>query len=108
MRVQRDCEEILDSLLLHGHPFDVPDDPDLHDVLDAVLLKVIHQYGDHLSGAFGAMFKRNPVDHILRFLDETSSPWENLMLVASMPPQVFLKAFVQVATTQNLFEIIKG
>ncbi|MBN1248327.1 MAG: Lycopene cyclase [Anaerolineae bacterium] len=108
MRVQKDCEEILDSLLLHGHPFDVPDDPDLYDVLDAVLLKVIHQHGDHLKGAFGAMFKRNPIEHILRFLDETSSPWENLMLIASMPPAVFLKAFVQVATSENLFDLMKG
>jgi lycopene beta-cyclase len=108
MRVQKDCEEIIDSLLLHGHPFDVPDDPDLYDVLDAVLLKVIDHHGDHLKTAFGAMFKRNPVDHILRFLDESSTPWENLMLIASMPPQVFLKAFLQVATTENLFEIMKG
>jgi lycopene beta-cyclase len=108
MRVQKDCEEIIDSLLLHGHPFDVPDDPDLYDVLDAVLLKVIDQHGDHLQRAFGAMFKRNPIDHILRFLDETSTPWENLMLISSMPPQVFLKAFLQVATTENLFDIMKG
>lgn len=108
MRVQKDAEEIIDSLLLHGHPFDVPDDPDLYDVLDAVMLKVIHQHGDHLKTAFGAMFRRNPIDHVLRFLDESSSPWENLMLVASMPPPLFLKAFLQVATKENLFEIMKG
>jgi lycopene beta-cyclase len=108
MRVQKDAEEIIDSLLLHGHPFDVPDDPDLYDVLDAVMLKVIHQHGDHLKTAFGAMFRRNPIDHVLRFLDESSSPWENLMLVASMPPQLFLKAFLQVATKENLFDIMKG
>lgn len=108
MRVQRDCEEILDSLLLHGHPFDVPDDPDLYDLLDAVMLKVIHRHGDHVRTAFGALFRRNPIDTILRFLDESATPWENLMLVGSLPPPIFLKAFLQVATTENLFDIIKG
>jgi lycopene beta-cyclase len=108
MRVQKDCQEIIDSLLLHGHPFDVPDDPDLHDVLDAVLLRVMAQDGGHLQGAFGEMFRRNPIELILRFLDESSSPWENFMLVASMPPALFLKAFVGVATQQNLFDIMKG
>ncbi|MGC9467449.1 MAG: lycopene cyclase family protein [Anaerolineae bacterium] len=108
MRVQKDSEEVLDSLLLYGHPFEIPDDPDLYDILDAVLLKVIAQHGEHLKVAFGAMFDRNPIHHILRFLDESSSPWENLMLVASMPPQIFLKAFLQVATSENLFDIVKG
>jgi len=108
MRVQRDCEEILDSLLLHGHPFDVPDDPDLHDVLDAVLLRVMAQNGDRVQHAFARMFRRNPVDLILRFLDETSSPWDNLMLITSMPPAIFAKAFVEVATHQNLWDIMKG
>jgi lycopene beta-cyclase len=108
IRVQKDCEEMIRSLLLYGHPFDVPDDPDVHDVLDAVLLKVIAQRGDHIQSAFGALFKRNAIDQILRFLDESSSPGENLRLIASMPPGAFIKAFVQVATSGNLLDIMKG
>lgn len=107
MRVHRDCAEILDSLLLHGHPFNVSDDPDLHDVLDAVLRVIAHN-GDHVQRAFARMFKRNPADLILRFLDEASSPWENLMLIASMPPTLFAKACMEVATQQNLWDIMKG
>lgn len=108
MRVQKDSEEIVESLLLHGHPFDVPDDPDLYDVLDAVMLKVMDTQGDHIKKAFTAMFKRNPVDHILRFLDEEATPWQNLMLVATMPPQVFLHALLKVSARENLFDIMKG
>jgi lycopene beta-cyclase len=108
MRVQKDSEEIVESLLLHDHPFDVPDDPDLYDVLDAVMLKVMDTQGDHIETAFTSMFKRNPVDHILRFLDEEATPWQNLMLVATMPPQVFLHAFLKVSLRENLFEIMKG
>jgi lycopene beta-cyclase len=108
MRVQKDSEEIVESLLLHGHPFDVPDDPDLYDVLDAVMLKVMDTRGDHIERAFTAMFKRNPVDHILRFLDEEATPLQNLMLVATMPPQVFVHAFLKVSLRENLREIMKG
>jgi lycopene beta-cyclase len=108
MRVQKDSDEIVESLLLHGHPFDVPDDPDLYDVLDAVMLKVMDTHGDHIKHAFTSMFKRNPVDHILRFLDEEASPWQNLMLVATMPPQVFMHAFFKVSLRENLFDLMKG
>jgi len=108
MRVQKDSEDIVESLLLHGHPFDVPDDPDLYDVLDAVMLKVMDTRGDHIERAFTTMFRRNPVDHILRFLDEEATPLQNLMLLATMPPQVFLHAFLKVSLRENLREIMKG
>ncbi len=108
MRIQEDSEEIVDSLLLYGHPFRVPDDPDLYDVLDAVMLEVMQKHGDFLKTAFGAMFKRVPAKHILRFLDEEATPWENLMLVASLPPRLFVQALLQVLTHQQLSEIIKS
>jgi lycopene beta-cyclase len=76
--------------------------------LDAVMLKVMDTRGDYIQNAFTAMFKRNPINHILRFLDEEASPWQNLMLVATMPPQVFLHAFLKVSFRENLFEIMKG
>jgi lycopene beta-cyclase len=108
IRVQKDCREIVDSLLLHGHPFDVPDDPDLHDILDAVLLRVIARQGHQVQSAFGMMFRRNPIESILRFLDESSTPGENLRVIASMPPGTFVKALYQLATSGTLLDIMKG
>jgi lycopene beta-cyclase len=108
MRIQEDADEIVESMLLYGHPFEVPDDPDLYDILDAVLLEVIERHGDHIQVAFSEMFRRNPVRQILRFLDEKASPWENLMLVASLPPQFFVNALLQVVTHQSLFEIMES
>ena len=92
VRVQKDSAGIVDSLLLYGHPFDVPEDPDLYDLLDAVMLQVMERHGEHIQRAFTAMFRRNPVDHIFNFLDESASPWENLLLISSLPPQLFLRA----------------
>jgi hypothetical protein len=38
------------------------------------------------------MFQRNPVEHIFNFLDESATPWENLLLVSSLPPQLFVRS----------------
>jgi lycopene beta-cyclase len=92
VRVQKDSAGIVDSLLLYGHPFDVPEDPDLYDLLDAVMLQVMEQHGEHIQRAFTAMFQRNPVEHIFNFLDESATPWENLLLVSSLPPQLFIRS----------------
>lgn len=92
VRVQKDSAGIVDSLLLYGHPFDVPEDPDLYDLLDAVMLQVMEHHGQHIQHAFTAMFQRNPVDHIFNFLDESATPWENLLLVSSLPPQIFVRS----------------
>ncbi|HNT78546.1 MAG TPA: lycopene cyclase family protein, partial [Anaerolineae bacterium] len=108
MRVQKDSDEIVKSMLLYGSPFDAPDDPDLYDVLDAVLLKVMQENGEHIKAAFTAMFERNPIDLILRFLDEEATPAENLGLITSMSSSVFVKAAMQVATHENLLDIMKG
>lgn len=108
VRIQEDSDEIVESLLLYGHPFAVPDDPDLYDILDAVMLQVMQQHGAHVKTAFTALFKRSPVEYILRFLDEESTLWENLMLVSSMPPQLFILAFFKVLSRQNIFDIMAG
>lgn len=108
MRVQKDSDAIVQSMLLYGSPFDAPDDPDLYDVLDAVLLKVMQEDGGHIKEAFTVMFQRNPIDLILRFLDEEATPVENLGLITSMSSPVFVNAAMQVATHENLLDIMKG
>ncbi|MGC9400323.1 MAG: lycopene cyclase family protein [Anaerolineae bacterium] len=65
---------IVDSLLLYGHPFDVPEDPDFYDLLDAVRLQVMQEQGEQVKGAFTAMFQRNRVEHILRFSTKAPRP----------------------------------
>jgi hypothetical protein len=38
------------------------------------------------------MFLRNPVDRVLRFLDERTSLWEVLRMVLTLPKMPFLRA----------------
>jgi hypothetical protein len=54
------------------------------------------------------MFRSNPIDYILRFLNESATSSQNLQLIASMPPGVFIKAFLQVAPSGNRLDIRKG
>jgi hypothetical protein len=41
------------------------------------------------------MFKNNSIGRVFRFLDEVASPWENFLLIATLPPRLFLQALSQ-------------
>ena len=56
------------------------------------MLQVISRHGERVKSVFAALFENNPIQRVLRFLDETGSPWENLLLIASLPDPLFLRA----------------
>ncbi|HMA46824.1 MAG TPA: lycopene cyclase family protein [Frankiaceae bacterium] len=91
-RIQRDSAAIASSLARHGHPFDLPRARRRHRFLDAVLLDVLVGEPARLEQAFQRLFSRNPGDRVLRFLDEGTSPVEEALLVATLPPAPFLRA----------------
>jgi lycopene beta-cyclase len=92
MRIQRDSAAIVASLLRHGHPFAVPPTPWRFRRYDAALLDIMAHQGEEVVGIFTALFTRNPIDRIFRFLDEESSPWDDLRLAATLPPGLALRA----------------
>src|SRR5439155_22842533 len=69
-RIQRDSAAIAASLARHGHPFDTPPAVRRHRLLDAVLLDVLDRDPAELERAFARLFRRNPAERVLRFLDE--------------------------------------
>jgi lycopene beta-cyclase len=101
-RIQKDSAAIVQSLLRASHPFDVPDDPGLYRLCDALMLEVMSRHGQDIKPIFSTMFKNNPIQRIFRFLDETTSAWENLLLIASMPPGPFLQAWFRVKVLGGL------
>lgn len=90
VRIQRDADRVVDSLERHGHPFGVRPSRWIWRFLDAVLLRALAHRGGAMVPAFEAMFARNPIDRVLRFLDERSSLWEGAALVATLPFRPFL------------------
>jgi lycopene beta-cyclase len=91
-RIQADSEAIVRSLVKHGHPFGLPGDSPRRRFYDALLLEILAHEPQHAKPAFEAMFTRNPVGRIFRFLDEKSSLLEDFLLISSLPPQPFLRA----------------
>lgn len=94
-RILRDSASIVQSLQTAGHPFAVPGGSAFYRLCDSLMLQVMTEGGDQLAAIFSAMFNRNPIERIFRFLDETASPAENLALMASVPPPPFLQALLK-------------
>jgi lycopene beta-cyclase len=92
VRVQQDSAAIARSLLQAGHPFDVPPDSRRYRLYNAMLLEIMEGQGEQIESIFAAMFKNNPIGRVLRFLDEGGSLRENLSLIATLPPRLFLQA----------------
>jgi lycopene beta-cyclase len=96
LRIQRDSMAIVESLLRRGHPFAVPGDSAWYRLHDSIMLEVMAQQGGQMSSLFTALFRRNPVRRIFRFLDEAGSPLNDVALLASLPPWPFLRALLRV------------
>ena len=91
-RIQRDSARIVDSLLRTGSPFAVPADPLRHRFHDAVLLELLAGEPEWGKPAFEAIFRRNPIQPVLRFLDDRSSVTDDLGVITACAPWPFLRA----------------
>jgi lycopene beta-cyclase len=90
-RIQEDSAAIISSLQRNGHPFDVPADPYRYRLSDSILLEIMAQRGRLIRPIFEAMFRRNKIGRIFRFLDEVASPWEQLAIIPTLPALPFLR-----------------
>lgn len=95
MRIQQDSAAIVQSLMQHGHPFEVATSPRHYQLLDSLLLRIMQKYGERIKPIFTALFERNPIERIFRFLDEAATPGEILALTTSLPIRMFLQTLVQ-------------
>ncbi len=60
-----------------------------------MLLQILYRRGDLSKRVFTDLFKKNPIARIFRFLDEEGSVGENLRLMASVPPEPFVRAWIK-------------
>jgi lycopene beta-cyclase len=102
VRIQEDASAIVRSLCQTGHPFNVPAGLQRYRLYDSMLLQILSRHGDQVESIFTALFQNNAVERVLRFLDEIASPWENLQLIATLPPRLFLFALLQSKVRQAL------
>jgi lycopene beta-cyclase len=101
-RMQQDSAAIVRSLLQAGHPFSVAASPRRYRFFDSVMLSIMTHHGERIESILTALFRRNSVERIFRFLDEVASPWENFLMVPSLPPQLLWQALLQLDTLRTV------
>jgi lycopene beta-cyclase len=92
VRVQSDSAAIVQSLLEHNQPFDVPEDSARYRLYDSMLLDIMEREPERIQSIFAALFKRNSIEHVLSFLDERASLAQNVHMFANLPQAPFLQA----------------
>jgi lycopene beta-cyclase len=92
VRVQSDSAAIVQSLIDHNQPFDVPDDSARYRLYDSMLLDIMEREPERIQSIFAALFKRNSIEHVLSFLDERASLTQNVRMIATLPCAPFLQA----------------
>lgn len=94
-RIQQDAQAIVRSLVRRGHPFALPRERWSYRFLDALMLRVMARHGERIAEVFGAMFERNPIERVLRFLDEEASLGEALHLALTLPMGPFVRTLLR-------------
>jgi lycopene beta-cyclase len=90
--IQKRTATIVGTLMEGGSSFsDRPFSDKKFHLYDSVLLNVL--CGNKMEGAaiFAAIFKHNPADRVLRFLDNESSMGDDLQIMRSVPGKIFMR-----------------
>lgn len=100
-RMQADAQAICHSLQTQGHPFAVPAAPRFFRFCDRVMLRTFARRGDWALPLFSTLLQRNPLPRVLHFLDETTSPADNVALSASLLPRALSLALSATASARD-------
>jgi len=94
-RILDDSAAVVACLQRRGHPRAPVRRARAARWLDGVLLEVWERDPARIPPVFAALFRRNPPDRVLRFLDERASPPEVARLVLTLPKGPFVRAAVR-------------
>lgn len=94
--IQKQTQQIVYDLLRHGHP---KEESSLAEkkfkFYDTTLLNILHNKTLPGDKIFADMFQKNPIDRVLRFLDNESTLEDEINLMGTLPKGVFMKAALQ-------------
>lgn len=91
-RIHRRSAAVAASLAQHGRVKTPPPSPWRFRTYDLMLLDILNQAPELYLSVFEALFKNNEMSRVLRFIDEQTSPLEDVRVMASVPWAPFLKA----------------
>lgn len=96
-RIQQQSRQIAESLLRTGQPFYLISPFNRYEWFDSVLLDVLAHKRDHGKQVFTDLFRKNPPQRVLRFLDEATSLAEDWAIMTSVNVPAFALAALEVA-----------
>jgi lycopene beta-cyclase len=102
LRIQQDSSAIVRSLIEVGHPFHVPRSPRRYRFFDSVMLSMLAGHAERIEPIFTDLFKRNSARRIFRFLDEVASPWQNFLMMPTLPPRLLWQVLWQLAAVRRV------
>ncbi len=102
LRIQRHCNEIVESFSRVGEPLRVFQEANRFTLYDMMMLKVLQTDGKHAEKVFSNLFEKNPIERLFKFLDEESSLVEEVKLMNTTPKGLFIKSFLNLRGFQNL------
>lgn len=91
-RIESDCRALVASLEQHGHPQVQPPRRRFYAFADSVMLELWQSQPQRVPAIFRQLFRNNPADRVLSFLDERLRLGPLLWLIVSLPFAPFLRA----------------
>lgn len=95
-RIQKQSRRITDSLIQTGQPFYPEPAFNRHAFMDSVLLNVLEKKRFPGKQVFSDLFRKNPPERVLRFLDEETGFLQDLQIMASVDIPAFVEATLEV------------
>jgi lycopene beta-cyclase len=92
--MRRDAQRIADEVASGRRPRGW-NRPTRHVLMDSVFLEMVLIHPEIARLALEQLFARNPVDRVVRFLDDDSTLADDARLIASLPVRPFLSAAVR-------------
>ncbi len=102
LRIQEEAENIVKALQKSGKPYYSPTSSKRFLLYDTLLLNTLHHRAGEIRTIFIEMFKNNSINRVFRFLNEESTPLEDLQIMSSVPPFPFLKALYQLKVKRRV------
>jgi lycopene beta-cyclase len=94
--IQKHSQQLVDEILKYGYPKNEEAFAEKRfKVYDSTLLNILSNNKLPGDKVFSDLFEKNPIDRVLRFLDNETTLEDEINLMGTMPAGVFLRAAVK-------------
>ncbi|MFY7788575.1 MAG: lycopene cyclase family protein [Thermoflexibacteraceae bacterium] len=95
LNIQLESKLIVKELAVNGHPFYKPPFQKHFLLYDQLMLEIMQNHGGSIKDIFEILFRNNPIERVLKFLNNATHFGEDLAVMWSVPSLPFLKALLK-------------